>query len=119
MLSMRKHLMFLMITLYAFSLGLNINVLALEETSDEILLETDEVVEDEKLQEEVTLIYDMNGGESGPENVTVIKNSFVEVSEVIPIRDGYKFAGWSIEKDAISCQSWETENFQVQMWRHT
>ena len=47
-----------------------------------------------------TLTYDANGGTNAPEKKTDEQDAILKVSEDTPIRRGYKFLGWSTEKDA-------------------
>ncbi len=44
------------------------------------------------------LIYDVNGGCCGPDSI--IDNGSVTLSNIAPSRDGYKFLGWSKNKNA-------------------
>ena len=47
-----------------------------------------------------TLTYDANGGTNAPEKKTDEQDAVLKVSEDTPDRRGYKFLGWSTEKDA-------------------
>ena len=47
-----------------------------------------------------TLTYDANGGTNAPEKKTDEQDAILKVSEDTPIRRGYRFLGWSTDKDA-------------------
>ena len=49
----------------------------------------------------LVLIYSANGGSGAPTDSSIYSmGSVVTLSEVIPVRTGYTFCGWSISKDA-------------------
>ena len=46
-----------------------------------------------------SLSYDANGGEGAPDTQTITYNNPYNLSAIIPTRTGYKFLGWSENKD--------------------
>ena len=49
-----------------------------------------------------TITYDVNGGTNKPENQTKQEGISIKLSSVIPTRKGYKFLGWSTNKNATT-----------------
>ncbi len=49
-----------------------------------------------------TVKYNANGGSGAPENQSQIKNNSIKISNIIPIKNGYSFIGWSLDKNANS-----------------
>ena len=56
----------------------------------------------EKEKEVYTITYDANGGTNKPENQTKQEGTSITLSSVIPTRQGYKFLGWSTNKNATT-----------------
>ena len=56
----------------------------------------------EKEKEVYTITYDANGGTNKPENQTKQEGTSITLSSVIPTRKGYKFLGWSTNKNATA-----------------
>ena len=56
----------------------------------------------EKEKEVYTISYDANGGINKPENQTRQEGTIINLSDVIPSRDGYKFLGWSTNSNAMT-----------------
>ncbi|MBP5681071.1 MAG: InlB B-repeat-containing protein, partial [Bacteroidales bacterium] len=46
-----------------------------------------------------TITYDANGGTGAPEAQTKIEGEDLTLSSIVPVREGYKFMGWSIVAD--------------------
>ena len=55
-------------------------------------------------EETYTLTYDANGGEDAPEKETGEQDNTLKISEDTPIRRGYEFIGWSMDKDAKTAE---------------
>ncbi len=60
---------------------------------------------------EFTLKYDANGGKGAPSTLTGKGN--VTVSSVIPERDGYAFAGWSLNSNSAAAEYKPGDIFQL------
>ncbi len=50
-------------------------------------------------REHYTIAYDANGGTGAPEAQTKTEGEDLTLSNVVPVREGYKFMGWSIVVD--------------------
>lgn len=58
-----------------------------------------------------SLYYDANGGANAP--VTQTSEEFYTVSSTLPTRDGYRFMGWSTNKNANSAEYQAGDTIQV------
>ncbi len=65
-----------------------------------------------------TLTFDSNGGPNAAVVVSVPKNSKYEITpEIFPSRDGYRFLGWSADKNAAVPEYKEEESCSVKLSR--
>ncbi len=65
-----------------------------------------------------TLTFDSNGGPNAAAAVRVPKNSNYEITpEVFPSREGYRFLGWSADKNAAVPEYKEEENCTIKVGR--
>lgn len=52
--------------------------------------------------EAYTVTYHTNGGTGGPETQTKTAGADLKLSDVVPVKEGYRFLGWSPDPSAIS-----------------
>ncbi|MDA9711638.1 InlB B-repeat-containing protein, partial [Luminiphilus sp.] len=63
--------------------------------------------------EQSTLIFDVQGGEGGPENITGDVDSYVEIPDAVPTKEGSAFVGWSASSDGVGSSFEAGNSFQL------